>query len=89
MNADNLWAFCVQKSEKPALTKREREILSIVTEGRSNQEIASALFVAEVTVRKKLSFCFHVPRTGYPPGSVIVPIGDNTLFTRLYAFSIK
>jgi LuxR family maltose regulon positive regulatory protein len=56
---DHLRAFRGKKAEKPALTKREQEILSLVTEGRSNQEIASALFVAEVTVRKNITAIYR------------------------------
>lgn len=33
-----------------ALTRREREILRVMAEGKSNQEIADALFVSKRTV---------------------------------------
>lgn len=40
------------------LTKREAETLALVLEGRSNAEIAQALFVAEITVKKHLTSIF-------------------------------
>lgn len=57
--ADKLRAFHRQSTEGPALTKREKEIMSLVTEGKSNQEIAAALFVAEVTVRKNITAIYR------------------------------
>ena len=42
-------------SEEPAaLTRREREIVELLADGRSNAEIASALWIAPGTVRKHL-----------------------------------
>jgi DNA-binding NarL/FixJ family response regulator len=42
-------------SESPAnLTRREREIVELVAEGRSNAEIAATLSIAPTTVRKHL-----------------------------------
>jgi len=38
----------------PVLSKREREVLILLAEGKSNQIIADELFIAEVTVRKHL-----------------------------------
>ncbi|MDX9872261.1 MAG: LuxR C-terminal-related transcriptional regulator [Clostridia bacterium] len=57
--AENLKSFQAHKEARPALTKREREILMLVTEGRSNQEIAAALFLAEVTVRKNITAIYR------------------------------
>lgn len=57
--ADTLKVFHGQETEKTTLTKREKEILSLVTEGRSNGEIAAALFVAEVTVRKNITAIYR------------------------------
>ena len=37
--------------ESPALTQREREVLQLIGQGRSNQQIAEDLHIAEITVR--------------------------------------
>jgi len=37
------------------LTEREREVLRLVAEGKSNQEMAQALCVAEKTIEKHVS----------------------------------
>jgi DNA-binding NarL/FixJ family response regulator len=42
----------------PQLTPREREILSLVAAGRSNAQIASALFLSPKTVRNNVSNIF-------------------------------
>jgi DNA-binding CsgD family transcriptional regulator len=45
--------------EEPAtLTRREREIVDLLAEGRSNAEIASALWIAGGTVRKHLEHIY-------------------------------
>ena len=46
----------------PHLTRREREILQLVSQGYSNAEIAGMLFIAVATVRKHLENIFN--RTG-------------------------
>ena len=40
------------------LTKREREIVSLVAEGMKNKEIAASLFISPATVRHHLSSIF-------------------------------
>lgn len=44
--------------EKTGLSKREFEILSLINEGLSNQQIAEKLFVSENTVKKHISNVF-------------------------------
>lgn len=39
----------------PAITLREREILSLIAKGRANKEIASSLGIAEDTVKRHIS----------------------------------
>lgn len=50
------------QSEVETLTRispRELEVLKLLTEGKSNQEIADGLYVAEVTVRKHLTALYR------------------------------
>lgn len=42
----------------PDLTAREREILGLITQGRTNQEIANKLFLSTKTVRNHISNIF-------------------------------
>jgi DNA-binding NarL/FixJ family response regulator len=46
------------ESPMPNLTEREREILSLMAEGRSNQAIAQRLFLSERTVESNVSRIF-------------------------------
>jgi two-component system, NarL family, response regulator len=41
----------IETAQNPVLTKREQEILALVSIGKSNQEIASILYIATGTVR--------------------------------------
>lgn len=41
------------------LTKRELEIVGLIVEGKSNREIAQALFISEATVKKHISNIFE------------------------------
>jgi len=41
--------------ELPSLSPREREVLALVAEGRSNNEIGGALFISPITVRNHVS----------------------------------
>ena len=43
-----------EQQHLPRLTPREREILDLVAEGRTNAEIAERLWVSPLTVRKHL-----------------------------------
>lgn len=47
------------KQAIPVLTNREKEILRLVVEGKINREIASGLFIAEVTVRKNITSIYR------------------------------
>jgi DNA-binding NarL/FixJ family response regulator len=42
-----------------ALSQREHEVISLIAEGLSNQEIADRLFVSERTVRFHVTSIFH------------------------------
>lgn len=46
------WGQTLQAFRKPILTKRETEILKLVGEGRSNQEIANLLFISVHTAER-------------------------------------
>ncbi|MBK5245963.1 MAG: AAA family ATPase [Peptostreptococcaceae bacterium] len=43
----------------PILTNREKEILESVVEGKTNREIATEIFTAEVTVRKNITSIYR------------------------------
>lgn len=47
-----------EHSRIDSLTRREREVIGLVTEGRRNRQIASQLAISEVTVRHHLTSIF-------------------------------
>jgi len=50
-----LWA---PMEQPPSLSRREREVMSLVCQGRKNKEIAAELFVSEDTVKTHLRHIF-------------------------------
>lgn len=55
----NLQRFKAEKAPALSLTKREREVLELVVEGKTNREIAATLFIAEVTVSKNITSIYR------------------------------
>ena len=51
----SLYRHLLERSNLEALTMREREILSLVQQGKTNREIAAQLFVSEFTVKAHVS----------------------------------
>ena len=52
------WATASGGAELAALTAREREVLALIGSGKTNKEIASALFVSEGTVKTHVNHVF-------------------------------
>ena len=48
-----------EKKSVPSLTKREREVLKLVAEGKTNREIGAELFIAEITVGKNITSIYQ------------------------------
>ena len=57
--SDNLKNIVGVEATVPVMTKREKEILEFIVEGKTNRQIASELFVAEVTVRKNITSIYR------------------------------
>ncbi|MGH9717810.1 MAG: response regulator [Candidatus Acidiferrales bacterium] len=52
-------AKLAQRLQTPALTARQVEILQIVTEGKTNKEVAAVLKITEGTVKVQMNHIFH------------------------------
>lgn len=52
-------AQSVRPIEQPRLTRRQTEVLRLVAEGLSNQEIAGKLWLSVETVRRHMSGLLH------------------------------
>lgn len=63
--------------EVEPLTEREREVLKLVAEGKSNQEIAEKLFVRDVTVKTHLNTIFKKLKVKSRTQAVLLAIQMN------------
>jgi two-component system, NarL family, response regulator LiaR len=54
----SIFSIDEKQLEKSGISKRELEILQLINEGLSNQQIAEKLFVSENTVKKHVSNLF-------------------------------
>jgi DNA-binding NarL/FixJ family response regulator len=64
INAAMVGQICVPPGGRgqlayPALSHREKKILELITLGHTNSEIASALYLAESTVKRHVSACYR------------------------------
>lgn len=59
------------------LTEREKEVLSLVAQGKSNQEIADKLFVRDVTVKTHLNAIFKKLKVKSRTQAVLLAIQMN------------
>jgi DNA-binding NarL/FixJ family response regulator len=48
----------IESTKIATLTKREREVISLISDGLKNKQIAAALFISEATVRHHLTSIF-------------------------------
>ena len=65
------------QGEVEPLTEREREVLELVAQGKSNQEIAKKLFVRDVTVKTHLSTIFKKLKVKSRTQAVLLAIQMN------------
>ena len=66
-----------QKGDVEPLTEREKEVLSLVAQGKSNQEIADKLFVRDVTVKTQLNTIFKKLKVKSRTQAVLLAIQMN------------
>ena len=48
------------KSDTPKLSRRQQQVLSLMSEGNSNKEIGNSLFIAETTVKSHVQMLFEI-----------------------------
>ena len=65
------------KGDIEPLTEREKEVLSLVAKGKSNQEIAETLFVRDVTVKTHLNTIFKKLKVKSRTQAVLLAIQMN------------
>ena len=65
------------KGDVEPLTEREREVLTLVAEGKTNQEIAEKLFVRDVTVKTHLNAIFRKLKVKSRTQAVLLAIQMN------------
>ena len=65
------------KGDVEPLTEREKEVLKLVTEGKSNQQIAEQLFVRDVTVKTHLNTIFKKLKVKSRTQAVLLAIQTN------------
>jgi DNA-binding NarL/FixJ family response regulator len=64
-------------AELAALTTREREVLALIGSGKTNKEIASALFVSEGTIKTHVNHVFAKLGLRDRPAAVIFALDHN------------
>lgn len=65
------------KGDVEALTEREKEVLKLVAEGKTNQEIAEQLFVRDVTVKTHLNTIFKKLKVKSRTQAVLLALQTN------------
>jgi len=53
--SDKVAERLAERVSRPSLTEREREVLELIAEGKTNKEIGGRLSIAEVTVKRHVS----------------------------------
>ena len=67
------------KGDVEPLTEREKEVLTLVAKGQSNQEIADKLYVRDVTVKTHLNTIFKKLKVKSRTQAVLLAIQMNIL----------
>lgn len=66
-------------SSQKSLSEREREVLGLVVQGKSNQEIAEALFITERTVKFHVAALFNKMNVGNRAQAAAVAVEQGWL----------